>query len=192
MNLIIKPLAPELAADYLDFFDNRAFKDREGAFCYCTWFHFDCSVKDYYAQGKDAMREQTSVYISNGKLNGYLAFTDNTVIGFCNADNKANYQRLKADFFTRNDSSKQIKSVVCFTVDPEYRGKGVAAALLTRIIADAQNQNYTAVESYPRLHDKHEPFDYAGPARLYEKFGFIEVARQGERVIMRKELNNNA
>lgn len=39
MNLEIKPLTPELADDYFDFFDNRAFSDNspEGP-CYCTRF----------------------------------------------------------------------------------------------------------------------------------------------------------
>ena len=35
MNLSIKPLAPELAGDYFDFFENRAFTDDSPYRCYC-------------------------------------------------------------------------------------------------------------------------------------------------------------
>ena len=35
--IIIKPLTPELTADYLDFFDHRAFTDNNpNGPCYCT------------------------------------------------------------------------------------------------------------------------------------------------------------
>ncbi len=39
MNLTIKPLTPELMADYFDFFNNRAFTDNPPwGGCYCTAF----------------------------------------------------------------------------------------------------------------------------------------------------------
>ena len=41
-SLTIKPLSSELADDYFDFFDNRAFTNHEEwSCCYCTYFHFD-------------------------------------------------------------------------------------------------------------------------------------------------------
>ncbi len=40
MKIEIRPLSLDTAADYFDFFDNRAFTDhQEWAFCYCTFFH---------------------------------------------------------------------------------------------------------------------------------------------------------
>jgi hypothetical protein len=42
MKLEIKSLTPALAADFFDFFDNRAFADHaEWSCCYCTFFHMD-------------------------------------------------------------------------------------------------------------------------------------------------------
>ncbi len=38
MNLEIKPLTPALAADYFDFFENRAFTDNSPYRCYCQVF----------------------------------------------------------------------------------------------------------------------------------------------------------
>jgi len=38
MELTIKPLTPALAADYFDFFENRAFTDDSPYRCYCQVF----------------------------------------------------------------------------------------------------------------------------------------------------------
>jgi GrpB-like predicted nucleotidyltransferase (UPF0157 family)/GNAT superfamily N-acetyltransferase len=188
MNYEIKRLTPELAADYFDFFDNRAFTDRVGAFCYCTWFHYDCSIDEYYKHGKDAMRNCAASFIADGKLKGYLAYVDGISIGWCNADDKSNYRRLETESFFCGNSAERVKAITCFEIAPEYRGKGIATALLERVISDAKDEGYGFVESYPHLHNQHDPFDYAGPIRLYEKAGFAEVARNGDKIVMIKEI----
>jgi len=38
MDITIKPLTPELAGDYFDFFENRAFTDDSPYRCYCQMF----------------------------------------------------------------------------------------------------------------------------------------------------------
>lgn len=45
-----------------------------------------------------------------------------------------------------------------------------------------------AVEGYAKLSDKRNDFDYQGPVRLYQKAGFVEVARDSGQVVMRKLL----
>ena len=92
------------------------------------------------------------------------------------------------DPFLCAGNTEKTKAIVCFEIAPEYRGKRIAAALLARICDDAKVEGYTFVEGYPTLHEKHTPFDYAGPMRLYEKFGFIKVTEQDNVAIMRKEL----
>lgn len=65
------------------------------------------------------------------------------------------------------------KAVVCFEIAPEYRRKGVATALLQRVIDDAITEDYTAVEGFPVVRDERYEWDSAGPLRLYEKVGFV-------------------
>ena len=142
MTIEIRKLTPDLADDFFDFFDYRAFSDRKGAFCYCTWFHFDCSIEEHYKYGKDAMRNQAAEYIASGKLNGYLAFIDGVSIGWCNADNKENFRRIKTDPFIRGDNAEGIKSIVCFEISPEYRGKGVYQNLLNFIMSKLKAEGY--------------------------------------------------
>lgn len=188
MNITIKPLTPELAADFFDFFDNRAFTDRNGAFCYCIWFHCDCSIDEHYKSGKKVMRDCAFNYIKSGILNGYLAYDSNIAVGWCNTDRKDNYLRLMNDPFLCADNTEKTKAIVCFEIAPEYRGRGIATLLLARICNDAKADGYAFVEGYPTFHEKYTPFDYAGPVRLYEKAGFFKVSKQNKTIIMRKDL----
>jgi len=158
INLIIKKLTPELIPDYLDLFDIRAFTDRAGAFCYCTWFHCDCSIDEHYKAGREAMRNDAINYINSGLLKGYLAYDGNIAVGWCNTDRKENYLRLAKGPFLCADNMRKAKSVVCFEIAPEYRGKGIAVALLQRICNDAKAQGYTFVEGYPTLHESYNVY----------------------------------
>ena len=60
--------------------------------------------------------------------------------------------------------------------------------LFRRICADAELKGYVAVEGYPRLLDQRNDFDYQGPYLLYQKAGFIEIARKKGQAVMRKVL----
>lgn len=41
MNITVKKLTPELAEEYIDYFDNRAFSDgNKEKGCYCVWHHW--------------------------------------------------------------------------------------------------------------------------------------------------------
>jgi GNAT superfamily N-acetyltransferase len=196
----IKPLAPALADDYFDFFDNRAFSDHtEWSYCYCTFFHVDQDEIEKAVQadgGADALRcvirGAAERFVMENVLHGYLAYVDGVPIGWCNADRKASYRKFCYDAevssFIRGASGDDTKCITCFTIAPEYRGKGVASALLERVCEDARSEGYAAVEGYPRLHDQFEPFDFYGPVRLYEKVGFVKAAEWKQTVVMRKVL----
>ena len=188
MNIIIKSLTTETAADFFDFFDNRAFTDRSGAFCYCTWFHCDCSIDEHYAQGKDSMRAHASELITSGQLHGYLAYYGETAVGWCNAGDRAAYRRLNAEYGILEKNTQRIKAVACFEIAPEYRGMGIATALLNIVVADAQAEGYAAVEGYPKTHGEFDPFDYSGPVRLFEKAGFTPSKQKNSTLTMRKYL----
>jgi len=88
-------------------------------------------------------------------------------------------------------AEKHEKAVVCFEVAPEFRGKGVATALLLQVIADADAEGYTAVVGFPVIREERYEWDNPGPVRLFEKTGFIEVARKNDRITMRKESGTN-
>ena len=144
------------------------------------------------ADGADMGRLSRKVaeqQIESGILRGYLAFADDVAIGWCNTNDKANFpvESCTGESFYAA-AEKREKAVVCFEIAPEYRGKGVATALLQRVIDDAKVDGYIAVEGFPVIRDERYEWDNAGPLRLYKKAGFVEAARQDDRVVMRKAL----
>ena len=90
--------------------------------------------------------------------------------------------------FARRNACRKSISIVCFEIAPEYRGKGIASALIQRVCDDARSEGYVAVEGYAMLSDERNDFDYQGPVQLYQKAGFTEAARENGQVIMRKVL----
>jgi len=197
MNLTIKPLSPDLNAAYLDFFDNRAFSDDSPAGpCYCNAAimssdEFDKMVGEFGDDCKRTLRRYAVKQLAEGKIFGYLAFDGDVVAGWCNAGDMERYpvsRHQAIPDFARENACGKTFSVICFAIAPEFRRQGVASALLERVVADAAAQGFAAAEGYVNLKYAGEYWDYTGPARLYEKFGFKEVARQGERIIMRKLL----
>lgn len=206
MKLEIRPFTPELAGDYYDFHENKAFSDHaEWSHCYCIAF---CTTKaddrEISAEAKQngnnrgalhrALRIKAEKCISGGALHGYMAYVDGVAAGWVNTDDKRAYTRFDFDEgingFIKSSSGGRVKAITCFCIAPMYRGKGVATTLLERVVADAESECYDAVEGYPRILGKREEFDYTGPERLYENAGFATVAKNEKVIVMRKELRD--
>lgn len=192
--IIIKPLIPELNGDYLDFFDNRAFTDdNPNGPCYCTSPNQDEEnikqmVSEFKIFGvKETVRKYAVEMLNENKIQGYLAYDGDLSIGWCNAADMESYVGFVPEFAIEKNCGKTV-SIVCFEIAPEYRGMGIASAFIDRVCNDAKSNGYIAVEGYAKLSDKRNDFDYQGPIRLYEKAGFVEVARENGQAIMRKVL----
>lgn len=195
MNSIIKPLTPELSADYFDFFENRAFTDDSPYRCYCQVYQM---TKEQYQAAYDKARESdpgsvsrevAERQIADGVLRGYLAYADGKSIGWCNANDRANYPvKPQYDVPFHAPAENREKAVVCFEIAPEYRGKGVATALLNRVIADAKIEGYLAVVGFPVVRSERYEWDCQGPVRLYQKVGFVKTEEQDNVLVMRKDL----
>ena len=203
MEIIINPLTEELAADYFDFLDNRAFTDNSPwGGCYCTGWQMTKEqektelldkMEERFSYGDEnfvrVLREIVIRQITSKALQGYLAYVDGISIGWCNANSKANFPLESANGFRLYaPAEKKEKAVVCFEISPEYRGKGVATALLNRAVADAKAEGYVAVEGFPQIHTERFEWDYTGPVSLFEKAGFTAITKQDGSIIMRKEL----
>ena len=192
--IVIKPLTSELTADYLDFFDNRAFTDdNPNGPCYCTSPNQDEEnisrmVSEFKTNGvKETLRKYAVEMLNRNQIQGYLAYDGDLSVGWCNAADIESYAGFVPDFARKNTCGKTI-SIVCFEIAPEYRGKGIASAFIDRVCSDAKTKGYAAVEGYAKLSDERNDFDYQGPVRLYQKAGFVEAARENGQVVMRKTL----
>jgi ribosomal protein S18 acetylase RimI-like enzyme len=178
--LKIKKLSKELKDDYLHFFDDIAFCDNPAwSECYCTHF--------YYADGDNLdniTRKETRACVTdrmnNGKHNGFIAYLDNKPVGWVNADSKENYSRIIKNEEIDYDKEKKVGSIVCFVVDHNHRGKGIAKALLVEACRYLKENGYDCVESYPLKSPENDAENYHGPLKMYFDKGFVVT----------KELNN--
>ena len=192
--ITIRPLCPDRCEDWLRFFDRAAFEDHEDwAFCYCLEGFLDPETQEKWTDPKER-REKAIELIQTGEMQGYLAYADNAVIGWCNANDREKYQYLTVMFqrigYQTNDApGAKVKSVYCFLIAPQYRGKGVAQRLLNRVCEDAARDGYTCVETYP-FADEKLAYQYHGAAMMYTRSGFCEIADLKYVKVMQKRLSS--
>jgi ribosomal protein S18 acetylase RimI-like enzyme len=181
MELIVKPLTPELADDFLEFFDDTAFSDNpEWAGCYCCFYHIPSPEWERRTSAQN--REYARKAINEGRLNGYLAYSGNDVVGWVNAGPRKGYARLG-----KENEPDNACSVVCFTIAPAFRGRGIATRLLQAVI-DGANGRYDYVEAYPLKGEQTCAYHYHGPLAMYEKAGFEIAEERKEHWVVRRKV----
>lgn len=165
--MVIRKMKPEHASDWFDFFDNRAFSDHEDwKGCYCTGPFFP-RVQEYENASRKR-KDYAKWLMERGIMRGYLAYEHGTVVGWSNVNDKSAFSKLN---HLQTDEESVI-SITCFTIQKEYRGRGIAQRLLHEIIKDARKNNTKIIEAYPRKNAKTEFGRFRGPHSMYEKNGF--------------------
>ena len=189
MDIVIKALTPELTDDYLYFFDHTPHSTGKAEHkCYCVCW---ASTQGNPDECKTALerRNIAAQYIKNHFIQGYLAYSEDTVVGWCNANTKSDcYECISWKMFMQGIKidERKIKSVFCYTIDPAFRGKGIASMLLKKVCEDAQRDGFDCVEAYPNINYLDEEQDFMGPIGMYEKLGFTMDYMDGSKCVMRR------
>ena len=185
--IVIKKLSPNLLEDYLNFFDNIAFKDNpDWSYCYCHFPHAPHDTCKWQDIPKEENRKAVIDLINSGKKQGLLAYDNNQPIGWCNAGPRVNmtitpdYEEPKAD---------KIASTTCFIIAKEYRRKGVARLLLKTALEVFKTQGFKYAEGYPLKDMQGEAHNHWGPKELYLSEGFKQYATEDNMIVMRKSLS---
>ena len=193
MNIEIRRLTPKLLEDYLNFFDNTPHSTNKPEHrCYCVcWSSKDCEGTDFSSAEK--RRDIAKEYVKDGHIQGYLAYVDNKVIGWCNANTKeACYDCVSWKMFMKpvkkDETDIKVKSVLCFAVSPQMRGQGVATQLLKRVCEDAKEDGFDLIEAYPNREFTSTEDDFMGTIGMFEKAGFIRCYEAGNKIVMQKAL----
>ncbi len=196
MQIKIHKLTPERLGDYLYFFENVAHTDnKKWDRCYCIDYcaaHNNRTAKKFAIP--DVRKKYATEYVNSGLIQGYLAYIDGKVIGWCNANDRNDclhcygWKKHIESKEIKKKTKEKIKSVFCFTVAPDYRGKGVSTAMLERVINDAKKDGYDFIEAYPNKEDTDMYYNYVGPIGLYKKLGFENCTETKWRLVMRKKL----
>jgi ribosomal protein S18 acetylase RimI-like enzyme len=186
----IHPLTPDRLPDWLTLFDHTAFSDNpDWASCYCQFYLADHTARDWETRSGDENRSAASVAIVTGKLEGFLAFSDDTPVGWCHAAPRGLIPNLQNEPELAIEDLGQVGSIVCYVVAPPFRRQGVARDLLEAANAGLKEQGLSIVEAYPRKDAASDASNYHGALSMYLDSGF-EVFRELERIIVvRKTLS---
>ena len=198
MNIEIRKLTPDLAQAYVHFFDVTPHDTNiDEQKCYCVIWRSDDSYVDsgdHWYPTREERRERAIQFVQAGSLQGYLAYHNGKIVGWCNAnancrgcvDYLRTYWPIEAF-----SADVKVKSIFCFMIAPEMQRKGVATQLLQRVCKDAAEDGFDFVEAYVAINDKHTAdtsSDYMGPLGMYEKCGFTPCAERDGKIVMRKTL----
>lgn len=198
MEIEIRKLTPDLVEDYITFFDATPHNEKYKVKCYCVyWCGEDGEDKDFST--KAARRAYAAQCVRAGKIQGYLAYCDGQVVGWCNANTKSDCLRCKGwlgmngkrkGFIPTEEATPEVKvkSVFCFAIAPQMQRRGIASQLLSRVCEDAAEEGFDFVEAYPdkEITDKSEYF--VGHAAMYAKMGFAVWHETNRKRVMRKPL----
>ena len=194
MKIEIQKLTPELAEEYIHFFDVTPHDvNIDENKCYCvTWRSDDSYVgNDHWYPSREERRDRAIQFVRDGSLQGYLAYRGDGIVGWCNATADCqlgvNYLRSYWPIEEYNADIK-VKSVFCFVVAPEMQRKGIATQLLERVCKDAADDGFDFVEAYVYKKFDTVSHDFRGPLAMYEKCGFSKQAERDDKVVMRKAL----
>ena len=170
--------------------------------CWCQWWRQTASEYSRSAPGgpgpnaeahRAALREQCSMATAPG----VVAYLGDTPVGWCGFGPRSSMRRLERSRTIPKVDELPVWSVVCFSVRPGYRRRGVAKALLAGAIEYARAGGAIGLEAYPT-----DPagtrrdaiFSYTGFTPMFEAAGFrrvVETASYADRLprwLMRLDL----
>ncbi len=186
----VRDVTPERVADYLDFFDHRAFRDFPAwQSCYCMETHRDHTDEEWSARTGVDNRADMQAMIGDGRVTALLAYVDGKPVGWCNYGETTRLSGVMMKLKLDAAEHSGVGSIACFVIAAPYRGHGVATELLDAAIERLKARGLRAVEAYPRREeDSSAQAHYRGSLRMYERAGF-EPYRETERyLVMRRSL----
>ena len=153
--------------------------------CWCMWWRLsDDEFEDGRGEGnKQAMKK----LVDAGKTPGVIAYFNGQPAGWCTIGPRQEFGRLVNSSLLTKIDKEPVWSIVCYYINPLFRGKGLMEHLTRGAVELAKSRNIPLVEAYPvEVAAGSSPAGaYTGVAAVLRKVGFVEVLKQGSRPIMR-------
>ncbi len=180
MKLTVLPLTPERWPDLEALFAAKGCSVARG--CWCM------SYRRSGARGPlppgttaaQANRADLRKLVNTGTPPGLIGYRGKVPVGWVSLGPREDYAKLKRSPVMKPVDELPVWSVICFVVPSEYRGQGVARALLDGAIAYAKKQGAMLLEAYPvdKPGRSYDDFMWFGAKSMYDDAGFKEVARR--------------
>ncbi|HSD59628.1 MAG TPA: GNAT family N-acetyltransferase [Burkholderiales bacterium] len=180
MNLTVAPLTPGRWPDIETIFNAKGCSVARG--CWCMAYRHSGSRGPLppgltHAQ---ANRAELKALVDAGHPPGLIGYRGKIPVGWVSIGPREEYAKLRKSPVMKAVDEQPVWSVICFVVPSEYRGQGVARALLKAAVAYAKTKGATLVEAYPvdRPARSNDDYMWFGAKSMYDKAGFKEVARR--------------
>lgn len=183
----ILPLSPDRLADFLAFFDGTAFADNpKWSSCYCQCFYEDHSVVTWSARTAAENRALACRRTVREEMQGLLAYAGGVPVGWCGVAPRHLFRSLDDE---PTPDAATVGAIMCFLVQPEHRGSGIARRLLEQACEHLRDQGKTIAEANPRPNAASPAENHFGPLALYLACGFhIDRHDDDGSVYVRKDL----
>jgi len=166
----VRPLTAARLADFLAFFDGDAFADNpKWASCFCQCFYEDHSKLHWNSRTAAENRAAACRRIGEGTMQGFLAYREGRVVGWCNAAPRPLLHALDSEPIP---DGAHAGTILCFLVTPAARGSGIATALLRGACDGLRVQGLRYVDANPRPDATGVGENHYGPLRMYLAAGF--------------------
>lgn len=154
--------------------------------CFCRYWHFDGTKNEWLdrcaeRRGENARELEDAVRRADQTARGLVALEGDRVVGWMKITRREALSKLRRmapyrDVATGDDASTY--AIGCFLVDPEFRGKGVARALVAGACRLAPSWGASAIEAYPRRSSEpmHPEEAWMGPEVIFRELGFQPIA----------------
>jgi ribosomal protein S18 acetylase RimI-like enzyme len=191
MKLVMHPLTPERWPDLEALFAARGCSQARG--CWCMYYrHSGAAAPLKAGQSRSgANRGELKALVDAGRPPGLLGYRGRQPVGWVSLGPREDYAKLVRSPVMKPVDDEPVWSILCFVVPAEFRGQGVARALLDGAVAYAARCGATAVEGYPmdRTARSADENMWFGTRAMFDDAGFEEIARRKpERPVMRLRL----
>jgi ribosomal protein S18 acetylase RimI-like enzyme len=180
MKLTVKPLTPQRWPDLEAVFNAKGCSVARGCWCMCYRLSGSRGPLPVGTTQAQANRAALKKLVDSGNPPGLIGYQGKVPVGWVSLGPREDFAKLRRSPVMKPVDDQPVWSIVCFVVPSQYRGQGVARALLDGAVAYAKRSGARLVEAYPvdKPVRSNDEFMWFGAKSMYDAAGFEEVARR--------------
>ncbi len=173
-----------------------------GGGCYCSFWHQKInSMQEWDTRKKEnptLNRQIVLDKVQTGYHVGVLVYQDNELLAWISVGPLIDFYWTWKRTTQVGEEAKFVAAIMCFTMAPKHRGKGLQAEILKSLMQYGREQNWKAIEAYPfdsSAIEKHKELVFwPGMTKGYAEAGFERISAhwlsgpESERSLFRIEL----
>jgi GNAT superfamily N-acetyltransferase len=186
--ITIKRLTADLFPEYIQLHESVSFEHApQWQGCYCLYYHSNLSFSEWVATTKAAKTDLLKQTFDDGRLKGFLAYEGTRPVGWLNVNDLSAFIRL-SPLLEPYRALGRVAVSICFLIEKDHRGQGLARRLLDEAIAFYRAQGYDAMLSLPTPEEADGPRRYRGTYHMYIERGYTEISADGQPLVMKLSL----